>query len=307
METNKNRGRNNWLIVILITILVSCSSSELPHYGAYLKDGTKLIEINQFDDSPKEVEYSDIYKTTESQPTLIFWYPDSNLDYLELRSDAGDGVPIKFHTAPTEPDGALEISPAQPLPKDIYCLIQGGPFIILPPHWCFEVNGAATEHNSQDSKEDKGNETNNEMADPAEEYRKKIQNEGITLTGVGTVTYEDFKCSTNSSKVSIDIPPAEGTASTGIFTFTMETIGLGNEGCGFKYKDVKFGWPGGGTYDYITGHLVFQTCAAEDTGIANGETILEIATQRVKIEGSFECRYPNGSLPYIVDSFQVTK
>lgn len=130
------------LVISSIIAQVACRSSKPPHYGAFLKEGSQLIELLQFEGPPEADQINNIPVASNSNPTIMFWYPDIVLQYLFLVSNAGEGEEVGFNVVP-EDDDLLEIQPKQPLAPDIYCLVQTDPLgvFFFFPNWCFRIGG----------------------------------------------------------------------------------------------------------------------------------------------------------------------
>ena len=138
-------------LILLLTLLLACTQEKPSHYGGFLRQEASLEEMVQLEGSPGPEEIDVILTTSETQPTIVFWYPDVNLDYLELRSDFGEGNIVSIDVAPEE-DGILRIIPKSSLQDGGYCLIKGDPLGIpyTLPHWCFRIQEGSinTKHDS---------------------------------------------------------------------------------------------------------------------------------------------------------------
>jgi hypothetical protein len=129
-------------------------------------------------------------------------------------------------------------------------------------------------------------------------FQDAIKVEGMKLTGNGAaVSPSATECPNESEDVYIYIPPAEGNSATGTFNFYLTTKGhyiWYEEKCDLREADDNYSWPGTGTYEYATGKLVFETCAAGGSGVAKGEAVLAKPPFGVEIKGSFECYDADG-------------
>ena len=143
--------KNFYLVVIGIAmpllILVGCdgSSKEPPHEGVFLKKSgslfnwsSDLVEVVEFKGFPGSYDGEGIPYAYTTQPVIVMWYPEVNIDLLGLLDGEGKKVPYDV----TQQGEILEIHPAHPLEdQEIYCLVQGDP--TLPdssiPYWCFRI------------------------------------------------------------------------------------------------------------------------------------------------------------------------
>lgn len=127
-----------WLLA-----LAACSDPEPPHFGAFLKDGRELVELEQLNavrvPSSSELDDINIPISSDIQPVIILWMPDTQLEYLRLASTADES--FDFSAAPME-NGALELQPSEPLESGRYCYRQGDPLAMALATWCFEVSGS---------------------------------------------------------------------------------------------------------------------------------------------------------------------
>lgn len=82
---------------------------------------------------------STLPSSADTQPIVILWMPDTQLEYLRLASTANES--FDFTAAPIE-NGALELQPAEPLEPGRYCYRQGDPLAMALATWCFEVSGS---------------------------------------------------------------------------------------------------------------------------------------------------------------------
>jgi hypothetical protein len=134
------------VLLVLVIFLLSRNSSGLAqkpgHYGVYLKEGNRLVEIVQQEGSPGRNTASVPIHTNQDQPVLLVWNPGLNFQNLYLVSDGGEGQEVIYVTTPKD-DGMLEIKPRESLQAGIYCLIQADPLGVsyFFPNWCFMVNG----------------------------------------------------------------------------------------------------------------------------------------------------------------------
>ncbi len=132
------------LIVIVIFWLSRNSSgfAQKPeHYGVYLKEGGRLVEITQQEGSPGRNTASVSVRTNDNQPVLLVWNPGLDFQNLYLVSEGGEGQEVFYSTTP-KGDGMLELKPAASLQPDTYCLIQADPLGVqfFFPNWCFLIS-----------------------------------------------------------------------------------------------------------------------------------------------------------------------
>lgn len=121
--------------------ITSIVTQKPPHYGIYLKTSTGLTELQMLLGKLPDVTVS----TQETQPTIVVWLKDVNLELLNLTPKDETLNPmykslIAYTTTP-KGDGVIEIVPKQALPPGEYCITQGN--IMLPPqqipYSCFGV------------------------------------------------------------------------------------------------------------------------------------------------------------------------
>ncbi len=130
-------------IVLILAAQLSCrgpGSSKPPHYGGFLKDGSRLIEMEQYNGGPVDFNDRGIPEAPDSHPSIVLWYEEANTSNLRLRQGIGVGMPIPYDVTPQE-EGILEIRPEDPLDPGVYCLVQGDPLKspIEIPYWCFRI------------------------------------------------------------------------------------------------------------------------------------------------------------------------
>ncbi len=115
-----------------------------PHFGVFVKQNSELIELQEREifSITTEGEMANAEVISDSQPIIIVWRNETNLDYLEfvkLNQYLGQSKnSIRYNATPKE-DGVIEITPASRLDDGIYCLIQGDPLAALKPGWCFRI------------------------------------------------------------------------------------------------------------------------------------------------------------------------
>jgi hypothetical protein len=140
--TRKNLSAGT-LIVLMVLILAACvgGSAKPPHFGFFLKDGAKLVEMQEFSGSPDRGETVGIPSTRDTQPVIIVWHNRIVPQWLQLFSDYGEGEVLGYDTVP-KADGLLELQPQSALEPDVYCFVQGDP-LGIPYHlatWCFRID-----------------------------------------------------------------------------------------------------------------------------------------------------------------------
>jgi parvulin-like peptidyl-prolyl isomerase len=128
------------IIVLLSIFLTSCVESKPPYYGAFIKDGSKYIELAQRDafGIPSESELEGVELTQNSQPVIILWQPNINLQYLQFFSVTNNNE-LQYHAVPKD-NGIIELTSADKLEPGFYCYIQGDPMGAILPAWCFEIS-----------------------------------------------------------------------------------------------------------------------------------------------------------------------
>lgn len=135
-------------LAVVVSLAAACvgGPAKPPHFGFFLRDGSKLVEMQEFTGSPDRGEAQGIPATSSAQPVVIAWHDSIILEWLQLFSDYGDGDSLRFTVTP-QADGVLELRPQGVLTPDVYCFVQGHP-LGMPyqlPTWCFRVaEGAAT-------------------------------------------------------------------------------------------------------------------------------------------------------------------
>lgn len=147
-------------ISILACSFASPSSSQSPlpsqpqslqpsHYGVFFENDGELIELQEQEisfDIPVENQMGNVQTISASQPTIIIWRSNTNLDYLDflkLNQYLGQSKnSIRYNATPKE-DRVIEITPVSPLDNGIYCLIQGDPLAVTLPGWCFRIGEAS--------------------------------------------------------------------------------------------------------------------------------------------------------------------
>ncbi len=133
--------------VFMVFMLSACASAgaKPTHFGFYLKDGTKLVEMKEFVGSPDPGITAGIPSAKNAQPVIIAWHNRINPQWLELFSGYGEGNRIPYNTTP-KADGLLELQPRSPLKPDGYCFVQGDPLgtPFQLATWCFKVGQGAS-------------------------------------------------------------------------------------------------------------------------------------------------------------------
>lgn len=126
----------------LLLLVSACGSSNArpPHYGVYLREGAKLVEMERFRELPDPNIIEGIPTTKDTQPAIIVWLDQVNLQWLVLGPASGEGDEIEYDATP-QSDGVLELHPSRPLTPGRYCLIQGDPLGVPGqfPIWCFSI------------------------------------------------------------------------------------------------------------------------------------------------------------------------
>jgi hypothetical protein len=135
----------------------SSSNNNLPHYGVFLNQNGKLIELSEkeFFNTPLEGELNYLETISNPAPVLIIWRQDVHLDYLDLYKlgkYTGEKERMKYTSTPQK-NGSYILNPYTPLADGEYCLIQGDPLGTTLPGWCFKISSAGG--NSTDSGSDK--------------------------------------------------------------------------------------------------------------------------------------------------------
>ena len=125
--------------LILIGIMACLSSSKPPHTGAFLKEGSKLIEMTTFQGGPDANTTEGIPSTTNRKPIIVFYEPQANLEYLTMYNYYANGQ-VEYTTNPKD-NGLYELQPTSELQDGQYCLYAGDPMMpdALINQWCFRV------------------------------------------------------------------------------------------------------------------------------------------------------------------------
>ncbi len=135
------------LMALIAFMLSACTGADAkpPHFGFYLKSGTKLVEMKEFAGSPDHGETEGIPSALTVQPVIVAWHNRINPQWLQLISGYGEGKLVGYDTAP-KADGLLELRPQGVLEPDGYCFVQGDP--LGTPYqlatWCFKVSQDAS-------------------------------------------------------------------------------------------------------------------------------------------------------------------
>lgn len=152
--------RKPWLTVAYLAVLVALMGACVgrparpPHFGFFLRAGSKLLEMQEFTGPPDRGETEGIPATANAQPVVIAWHDGIILEWLQLFSDYGDGDLLPFDVTP-QADGVLELRPQDVLTPDVYCFVQGHP-LGTPyqlPTWCFRVAEGAAAGSQSSGKE----------------------------------------------------------------------------------------------------------------------------------------------------------
>lgn len=118
----------------------SLGSSRPPHTGAFLNNGGRLVEMQEYKGNLPSGATEGIPVTSNRKPEIVLWYPDVNVSLLAFYETTRGKVP--FNATPTN-DGIVRIVPRNDLPDGLYCLSQGNP--LLPssylPRWYLRVKG----------------------------------------------------------------------------------------------------------------------------------------------------------------------
>jgi len=139
-------GKVAFLLAFLTSLLLGCVSKKPNHYGAYVQSGSSLIELTKYQGYPDTSQIPEIKKITDDRPLIVFYYPNVNINYLELRSGLGEGKSIAIDISPGDED-IYDLQPKTDLVQDGYCLVQGDP-LGAPynmPAWCFYIGEQSTE------------------------------------------------------------------------------------------------------------------------------------------------------------------
>ena len=129
-----------FIVFLLVATALACGgSAKPPYYGAFIKDGSDLIELTEMQafGVPRSNELDGIPIAPDSQPVIVLWQPDTRLQYLQLFSTS-PRQELLYNADPKD-EGIIELRPADPLDPGRYCFIQGDPLGMGLPAWCFEV------------------------------------------------------------------------------------------------------------------------------------------------------------------------
>jgi hypothetical protein len=137
---------NIFLAVSIVGVsMLACLSAnpKPPHYGVFFQQNGEWMELQEQEifTIPVEREMSNSKAISDSQPSIVIWRTETNLDYLELyklNQYLGQSDKVRYDATPLD-DGIITITPSSPLEDGIYCLIQGDPLAILLSGWCFRV------------------------------------------------------------------------------------------------------------------------------------------------------------------------
>lgn len=135
-------------ISVLSASILACSftdtSPKPSHYGVFFEQNGELIELQEQEifDIPVEKQMGNAQTISDSQPTIIIWRSNTNLDYLEflkLNEFLGQSKNSVGYNATPKEDGIIEITPKSSLEDGVYCLIQGDPLAVFLSGWCFRI------------------------------------------------------------------------------------------------------------------------------------------------------------------------
>ncbi|MBK8989704.1 MAG: hypothetical protein IPM39_27210 [Chloroflexi bacterium] len=116
----------------LLLILSACSGQyqQLPYFGAFLVNGDDLIELEKGTafGVPRFGELDGVPVTPDSQPVVLLWQPDTQLQYLQFFSVSPKEE--LDYTANPKDEGVLELQSRTPLEPGRYCFIQGDPLAL---------------------------------------------------------------------------------------------------------------------------------------------------------------------------------
>ncbi len=117
----------------------SGSVQKPPHYGVYLQNGGKLVELDEkeFFGVPDTYELQNLVAVSDKKPTILVWRRETVLQYLQFFSI--DRQEELYYNANPRENGVIEVQPKNSLSKGFYCLIQGNPIASGLSGWCFEV------------------------------------------------------------------------------------------------------------------------------------------------------------------------
>jgi flagellar basal body-associated protein FliL len=139
-------------VVILIVVFSTVFSKSMrsftndvkpSHYGIFVKENGSLLELTerQIFSLPIEREIDNSQVLTTSQPTILVWRDNTNLDYFKfykLGQYLQQQTDVKYNATPKE-NGVVEIVPVSPLDDGAYCLVQGDPLAAFLSGWCFRI------------------------------------------------------------------------------------------------------------------------------------------------------------------------
>lgn len=152
MKTYRNMLSNSVFLLSVLLILSACSGQnpELPYFGAFLVDGDDLIELEQGTafGVPRFGELDGVPVSSDSQPIVLLWQPDTQLQYLQFFSVSPKEE--LDYTANPKDEAVLELQPRTTLDPGRYCFIQGDPLGMGLPMWCFGIAGEGGEDISSD-------------------------------------------------------------------------------------------------------------------------------------------------------------
>jgi len=142
----------------LLALLAACAANDVnqrteldevkpPYYGVFVKEDNQLTELTEQElfETPRIGEVKNIAQIQSTQPVLIIWQQNTQLDYLDfykLGQNKSQRERIKYNAKPMD-DGVYEITPTSPLSDGEYCIIQGDPLGMFLPGWCFRIGAEA--------------------------------------------------------------------------------------------------------------------------------------------------------------------
>jgi hypothetical protein len=132
------------IYISAILFLTACSQKKPPYFGAFLMKNGGFVELTELEifDITTIADQVNLEITVDSQPVIVLWRPDTDLNSLEfyaINDDINRSEIIEYHATPKE-DGIIEIRPSTSLSPGKYCLIQGDPLAVFLPGWCFKVD-----------------------------------------------------------------------------------------------------------------------------------------------------------------------
>jgi tetratricopeptide (TPR) repeat protein len=149
------------LLVILFAVIFSKKTTSAgknanpSHYGVFVRQNRTLVELQarEIFSIPVESEMENAQTINTSQPIIVIWQDNTNLEYLilyKLGQYISKQKEIHYNATPGE-NGIIEISPTIALVNGVYCLVQGNPLAISLPAWCFQIGTIANNGSSPSS------------------------------------------------------------------------------------------------------------------------------------------------------------